>query len=222
MPLIFISACTFLLNDLDDIEKDKINHPDRPLPRGEVQPRTVVVFYYFSLAAALLTIQYLVITAASALYYVLLTLAISYSYIVEYMPEVKAPYVATTSALPLLIVLVHYPKDDVLWRIVPALFLFMLGRELCKDIMDRPGDPPSSIHRWRETTIARFAFACEFGGLLLAVCQPMHGAVDATVRVVAACLATVAIVCWFRWERREASVQLLKALMFVGLYFLLP
>src|ERR1017187_7491524 len=38
IPLLFICMCTFIANDLDDFERDRINHPERPLPGHRLSP----------------------------------------------------------------------------------------------------------------------------------------------------------------------------------------
>src|SRR5258708_12507403 len=53
IPLLFICICTFTANDLDDVERDRVNHPDRPLPAGHLNPSFAVVLYFSSLQAPL-------------------------------------------------------------------------------------------------------------------------------------------------------------------------
>src|SRR3982751_2759981 len=94
-PLLFISFCTYIINDLDDIEKDRINHPDRPLPKGELKPTFVTIVYFICLASALFTTRiYIGATPTSFLYYLVLIASISYRYIVEYLASLKPVYVA--------------------------------------------------------------------------------------------------------------------------------
>src|ERR1044072_3537324 len=55
MPLTFICMCGFVINNIFDIEKDRENHPTRPLPSGRISP-SVASFIYFMLLAVSLSL----------------------------------------------------------------------------------------------------------------------------------------------------------------------
>lgn len=221
VPVLLVSMCTFISNDLDDIEKDRVNHPDRPLPSGYLTPSFVATLYYFCLAAALLTIRHLIAnTAISFLYYLLLSVCISYHYVVEYLPAIKAAYVAAASSIPLFILVAYYPTEATLYRISLALFAFMLGREICKDLLDRPGDPSSPLHRVPATQMASVAFALQALGLALLTLHISDAYHLIDLLGMAAVLAT-SYVYWFRLRRPSAATALMKLSVFLGLYFLL-
>src|SRR5512145_2134486 len=62
LSVFFISATSLILNDYFDLESDKINAPDRPLPAGLVTKRevvalSVVVTLLGFAAASLLSLQ---------------------------------------------------------------------------------------------------------------------------------------------------------------------
>jgi hypothetical protein len=221
VPLLFVSMCTFLSNDLDDIEKDKVNHPDRPLPSGYLTPPFVAVLYYLCLSLALFTTRHFIDSLhISFLYYLLLTLCISYNYVVEYLPGFKAVYVAAASSFPILILAAYYPNEIGLYRIAIALLAFMLGREICKDLLDRAGDRASFLHRIPATSMARFAFSSQAIGLALLIpnVDDVYHLIDL---VSMAALLAVSHLFWFRLERRVAATALMKLSLFLGLYFLL-
>jgi geranylgeranylglycerol-phosphate geranylgeranyltransferase len=213
--------CTFITNDLDDIEKDKVNHPDRPLPSGNLAPTFVAVFYYFCLAMALFTTRHFVVaTHVAFLYYLLLILCISYHYIVEYLPTIKAIYVAAASSVPLLILVAHYPNETALYWIAVALFAVMLGREMCKDLLDRAGDPVSFLHRIPEAVMATLAFALQALGL--ALLTPLVNDLKHFIGLVTmTALLALSGFLWFHLQRRVAATGLMKLVIFLGLYFLL-
>lgn len=219
-PLLFISICTFVINDLDDVEKDRINHPERPLPSGEISPNVVVVFYYICLALALFTTRFGVTSDEAAfLYYLILTLSISYGYVVEYLPTIKAPYVAGTSTLPVLILTALFPNEHALYLIAFAVFAFMLGRELCLDVIDRPGDPVSLLHKVDNQRIAIFAFASQGAGLLLISFQ-IATAVALLVFLTMVVSVALASMFWFWHRQRRVATGLMKVTVYLGLYFL--
>jgi geranylgeranylglycerol-phosphate geranylgeranyltransferase len=220
-PLLFVSICTFLINDLDDIEKDKINHPERPLPSGYVSPVFVAILYYTCLALALFTTRFCIDSSSAAfLYYLLLTMCISYGYVVEYLPGVKALYVAAASSIPVLILVAYFPNDIKLYRVAVALFSFMLGRELCKDLLDRPGDPISFLHNIEPQRIATFAFAAQGAGLILLSLRIVarFAIVDLLLMIA---LLVLSYLCWFTFGRQRSATALMKVVIFLGLYFLL-
>jgi len=220
VPLLFISICTFIANDLDDLERDRVNHPDRPLPAGHFSPAFAVVLYFAFLALALFSTSFFISPGIDFLYYCAISLSISYGYIVEYIPSFKAPYVAIAATVPILIVTMSYPKEMRLYVICGSVFLMTLGREICMDIKDRVGDPISFLHRFRPKRLGGVAFSLQTAGLLLliTIVNKLGGAIDLLAMTL---LLTLAVVCWFKFERYKLSLILMKIQLFVGLYFLL-
>jgi geranylgeranylglycerol-phosphate geranylgeranyltransferase len=220
IPMLFVGMCTFIANDLDDIEKDRINHPDRPMPSGEIKPAIATICYFISLAASLFTIRfYIGSTPVSFLYYVLLSLCISYRYIVEYLPGVKPAYVAAAASVPILIVVTYYPRENGLYSLTVAVFLFVLGRELCEDLLDRPGDPVSFIHSLAPRRVATIALLCQAAGLFLLSFQA-RGWMEVIDLFVILVVLTLSYICWFRLRRFTTATALMKGILFLGLYFL--
>src|SRR5438552_2133271 len=111
IPLLFIFMCTFIANDLDDLERDLINHPNRPLPSRRLHPMLAAVLYFLCLGVALFLTKYFVNERIAFWYYALMIMTISYGYIVEYLPSIKAPYVATAISVPVCILIAHYPDE---------------------------------------------------------------------------------------------------------------
>ena len=126
-------------NDVCDLEVDRVNRPDRPLPRGEVSPSAAVVFAFLLAAGgiiigACLGIVPLVITAAAAVmlfvYNVRLKMTILRGNIT----------VSLLTALTFILGAVLAGKPE--GGLVPAVFslLFHFSRELVKDMEDFAGD----------------------------------------------------------------------------------
>jgi 4-hydroxybenzoate polyprenyltransferase len=222
LPLMLGAMCTYILNDLDDLEKDKVNHPDRPLPSGQVTTSFVVILYYACLALALLTTHIYVGRNESAfLYYVGFSACISYRYVVEYLPAFKSLYVAATTTIPVLILMTYYPTEASSLRLVAiAIFLSMLGRELCKDIPDRPGDPGSFLKKIDPATVARVAFAVQ-GSAVIILCLQIRGPISGVCLITMALALMTSYVYWFHLNRQAIALALMKAVAFFGLYFLL-
>lgn len=219
-PLLFICICTFVANDLDDVEKDRVNHPDRPLPAGHLSPVFAVVLYFTSLALALFSTKYFIEPDINFLYYAAISLSISYYYIVEYLPSLKAPYVAIVATAPILIVAASFPSETKLYMVAGSVFLLTLGREICMDIKDRTGDAFSFLHRFNSLRLALAAFSLQLIGLLLLV-SLINKLGDIIDLLAMTFLFMLSGVSWFKLEKYKLSLILMKVQLFVGLYFVI-
>jgi hypothetical protein len=220
IPLLFICMCTFIANDLDDAERDQVNHPERPLPAGHLRPAVAGFIYFTFLFLSLFSIKYYVTSGIAFLYYGLVTISISYGYVIECFPSLKAPYVAAASSVPVLIVAAWYPDEARLYILAISVFLVSLGRETCMDIADRAGDAISFMHRFKPRPLAVVAFCIEATGLLVLVTQVRN------LRDIAPLLGTevlliLAGVYWFKFASYKRAVLLMKMQLVVGLYFLI-
>ena len=219
MPLFFICICTFISNDLEDVDRDLVNHPDRPLPSRQIAPVFAVLLYFTCLGAALLLTHHYVSEGVAFWYYGLLTLAISYGYIVEYLPSLKPLYVAVASSIPVLIVLAWYPNESRLYLVAAAVFFLTAGREMCMDIKDRPGDEDSFIQKFNPTRLAIAAFGLQAIGLVVLGVQ-VHDVASTVDLIAMVCLLVLAGLSWFAWSSYRAAIIVMKLQFFVGLYFL--
>ncbi len=220
IPLLFIGICTFIANDMDDVEKDRLNHPERPLPSGLIKPSLAAALYFACLALALFTTRSYVEATTAFWYYAFFTLSISYGYIVECFPSFKSTYVATAVSVPVLIVATSYPGERRLYFVAGSVFLFVLGRELCMDLVDRVGDRASFMHRIRPRPLAIAAFSLQAVGLLLLAIQAEQ-LLDILYLLLMTSLLVFACLYWFKQARYKKAINLMKAQLFVGLYFLL-
>lgn len=219
IPLLFIAICTFVANDLDDLERDRVIHPDRPLPAGQLTPKFAAVLYFVSLALALFSTRYFVAQDVAFWYYGLTIVAISYGYIIDCLPSLKTPYVAATSSVPVLIIATSYPNEPSLYVIAGSVFLFTLGREICGVILDRHGDPVSYLHRFKPASLALVSFIVQIIGLpLLATQISRPGEIAAMLAMIL--LLVMAGVYWFKLASYRQATLLMKIQLFVGLYFL--
>lgn len=220
IPLFFICICTFVANDLDDVDRDRVNHPSRPLPAGHITPGFAMFLYFASLAAALLSTKHYVPPSIGFGYYALIALSISYGYLVECCPSLKAPYVAIATSVPILIVAAWYPTELRLRFVAGAVFLFTLAREICMDIRDRDGDAVSFVHELKPMRLAVVAFALQFTGLVVLASQIRQGADVIDIAAIAIILL-IAGICWFAFRKYKVATGLMKLQFFVGLYFLI-
>jgi geranylgeranylglycerol-phosphate geranylgeranyltransferase len=220
IPLLFICVCTFIANDLDDVERDRVNHPERPLPAGHLAPAVAGIMYFTSLFLALFSIKYYVTPGIAFWYYGLITISISYGYIIECFPSFKAPYVAVASSVPVLIIAAWYPNEVRLYILAGSVFLVSLGREICMDITDRAGDAISFMHRFKPRPLALVAFSLEVAGLLLLIVQ-VRKLRDIIALLGTMVLLALAAIYWFKFTSYNRAGFLMKMQLVVGLYFLI-
>jgi len=218
-PMLFVGFCTWIANDIDDLERDRINHPDRPLPSGRISLETASALFFLCLVLALAMTYYLIDSAIAFWYYLVLILSLSYGYIVELAPAWKAPYVAAAMAIPTIIVANSYPNELHLWRVAVAVFCFALGKELYMDLLDRPGDTPSFLHVVRFEVVARMAFGVLWIGLTFLVTYP-RSARDVMYATVMVGLLLFATVIGERSKRHRLAVQIVRIEMLLGIYYL--
>lgn len=220
LPMLFISMCTYIVNDIDDVETDRVNHPDRPLPSGHLLLPFVTAIYFVNLALALFTTRTFVSGKASFLYYALLLLAVNYTYVANYLTNLKSSYVAGACSLPILITIDLIPHAGALYVVAPAVFFFVLGRELLLDYLDQPGDPHSFINKMSWGTLTTTAFASQGTGLIL-LSLLARKRLDVLTLCLLATLFSLSLFVWLKGGQPRRATLIMKFQMYGGLYFLL-
>jgi len=171
------------------------------------------------LALALFSTKYFVEQGIDFWYYGLISISISYGYIVDGLPSLKAPYVAAIVAIPVLTVAVSYPNEIQLYVVATALFLITFGREICMDIKDRDGDVASFIHRLSPKPLAIAAFTLQATGQLFMAIYIRHQGEVICLLAMILLLASSSIY-WFRFSKYKQAIILMKFQFVFGLYFL--
>lgn len=141
VPL-FSEMGSFALNDLLDIESDRLNKKTgRPLVRGTVSPHFA---HRFSLFAFLVSVLAAVFINPAALVIAILfnLLAIAYNYKLKDLPLIGNLYIAASMAIPFLFgnVVVSSAWHPVILILAALGFLSGLGREIIKTVQDIRGD----------------------------------------------------------------------------------
>lgn len=219
LPLLFTCMSTFIANDLDDEDRDATNHPARPLPGQALTRRGAAVLFFVCLGAALFSTRYFVDPRTAFWYYGLIATSVSYGYVVDALPTLKAPYVAATVVVPIFMVWRAYPEDSRLLLVACAGFLATLGRETCMDIRDRSGDPPSFMHRLPARPLAAAAFLMQVMAVLM-LAAVVDGLIDFAAILVMSTTLLVSGHYWFRLGRLRTSILLMKLQFAAGLVFL--
>ena len=131
------------VNDYFDYENDKINHPERPVPSGELKPGQAlnfsIVFFTVSFLLALFLSS---IAGYGVLLIVVIALASQIAYEMRFKHEkiVGNMIIGTQTALAFIFGGVIVGKTLITGIIAMAVFLSIAGREIVKDIEDVKGD----------------------------------------------------------------------------------
>ncbi len=128
-----------VVNDIFDMEIDRINKPARPLPSGAVSPRSAATFYVLLTAAGLFLNLFLP-SSAQAIAGGAAVLIFFYSYRLKSTPLFGNVTVGLLTGLAF--IYGGAAVGNIERAIVPALFAFLInvGRELIKDMEDVEGD----------------------------------------------------------------------------------
>jgi geranylgeranylglycerol-phosphate geranylgeranyltransferase len=135
----FSAAAGNVINDIYDVEIDRINRPNRPLPGLLITLKQAWILYAFLFASSIL-LSYLLIPHVSI--FVLLTniLLILYSLSLKKLPLIGNIVVAFLTGFAFIF------GGLVVWNVrtavIPATFAFLINliREVIKDMEDKEGD----------------------------------------------------------------------------------
>jgi geranylgeranylglycerol-phosphate geranylgeranyltransferase len=128
-----------IINDIYDIEIDKINRPLRPLPSGKITEKEAYTLYFVLL---ILSISFSLIISYLALIIVIISdlLLLLYAKYLKRIPLIGNITVAFLTGMVFIFggVVVENPVA----AIVPAVFAFLINliREIVKDMQDFEGD----------------------------------------------------------------------------------
>lgn len=135
----FITAASMTFNDYFDWQIDKINHPERPIPRGIIQPKEMLAFslVFFAIGVTLsFFINFLCfgIAVASVL---LLNVYEFYSKNVGILSNITVAFISAVS-FTFGGAAVNNPSSSLI--LSTMTFFVMTGREIIMDIRDMEGD----------------------------------------------------------------------------------
>jgi geranylgeranylglycerol-phosphate geranylgeranyltransferase len=166
LTVFLITAGGNVINDYYDRETDKINHPDRPIPSGEISPSIAVVYASLLFSGGILA-SYFISTCALLIASYAVFLLLLYESSLKY--EGFVGNVAVSILVGMLFVFGGAVFGNLSLMTVFALMAFFanLGREIMKDIEDMVGDInrrtlPKKIGR-------RYAGMVAFSSILISV-----------------------------------------------------
>ncbi len=137
LPVFLIASTGFIINDVKDVDTDKINAPDRVIPKGTISINNAIILYYTFLTFSLLAIKLFVPYKFTYLYLVSLILVTNYEYIVLNFPYLKNLYVIAIVTIHGIIL---YLVISLNVFIIAAGIIIILCKEIYNDIRDIKGD----------------------------------------------------------------------------------
>lgn len=144
-----ISAFAMVVNDIYDVEIDRVNDPERPIASGRISPGTGVVFASLLLIAGL-TSSLLLTTSNFVIALIFAVISWGYSFWGKRNGLLGNMMVAASMAVPFIFggvaAVVSDNKSQIyLWSLALMAFLYGTGREVIKGIADVRGDRERSI-----------------------------------------------------------------------------
>lgn len=141
-----ISSYSMVVNDLYDLEVDKINKLDRPIAQGRIQSRSAVVFAIILLSLGILSsiaigLNTFIIASVFA------AIAWIYNYKGKKIMLIGNMMVAASVAIPYIYggATVGMINNSLLWFLALTSFLAATGREIVKTISDVEGDAARNV-----------------------------------------------------------------------------
>ena len=146
-----VAAAGYAINDYFDIEIDKINKPNRPIPSGRVSPKEALALsYVLFVAGVIIALPVGPLTTSFALINAILMYY--YSKTLKKMGLVGNLVVAFSTSATLfygaLAVAEWVGCIDILWRVIPLVlmvFILTLAREIVKGVEDYVGDSTAGV-----------------------------------------------------------------------------
>lgn len=141
LSVFFISATSLILNDYFDVESDKINAPERPLPAGMVTKQDVV---WLSIAVTALGFIAGYMISFTALLVVILAWAVGFLYNWRFKKTGLFGNLMVSFSVGMTFIFggiaVDQPFEKTVWSFSIMVFLINLGEEIAADAMDVIGD----------------------------------------------------------------------------------
>jgi len=137
----FISGSALILNDYFDLEVDRVNAPNRPLPSGLVSPSEVVLLTVITIFVGLVS-AFALSFPTFLLCVIAGVVGILYNWKFKEAGLLGNLMVSTSVALTFILggVAVGRPWNKIVWTFSLIAFLIDLGEEIAGDAMDMEGD----------------------------------------------------------------------------------
>jgi geranylgeranylglycerol-phosphate geranylgeranyltransferase len=220
LPIATICMSGFAINNLYDIEKDRENHPERPLPSGKLSPTFAGAIYFLLLALSLWLVRSQANSYNIFLYLLLLVASVNYNVAISYFPYLKNLYVASAGLIPLFILSTLLPSHRFEPFALCAVFFYLLSRELFSDIRDAAGDHGTFAKIVGPEAAANTAFGLK----LVSSASLLGNPADLIGDTLAFAIIFTDVVCIFLWKKfgnSSAALRIMKLQAVAGMYYLI-
>lgn len=142
----FLSSPAMILNDYFDIEVDRINSPDRPLPSGLIKPTAAIVLAIMATLVGVM-VSLLIGKIALLLYIVFWLIGFLYNWKLKEWGLIGNLLVSSSVAVTFILggIAVDEPWNKTVWILSLMIFFFDLGAEIAADAMDIDGDKKRNV-----------------------------------------------------------------------------
>jgi geranylgeranylglycerol-phosphate geranylgeranyltransferase len=149
----FAASAGNIVNDIIDIEIDKLNRPERILPSGILSTKEALILYIFSLCISVLFSMFINFEAITIAVCANLLL---YFYSKKLKSVLLLGNIIVASMTGLTFIYGGVAVNNVKYSFIPALFAFLINfiREIVKDMQDIKGDSRYGIYTFPQ----RFGF----------------------------------------------------------------
>jgi geranylgeranylglycerol-phosphate geranylgeranyltransferase len=156
---VFVSATSLILNDYFDIEIDRINAPERPLPAGLVNKQDVLIL---SIVVTLLGFITAYQISLQALLVVIVVWAVGFLYNWRFKKAGLIGNLMVSFSVGMTIIYggiaAGKASEIIVWYFAALVFLIDLGEEIAADAMDIEGDRQAgsrsiALRRGRENAL---------------------------------------------------------------------
>jgi geranylgeranylglycerol-phosphate geranylgeranyltransferase len=142
----FLSSPAMILNDYFDIEVDRINSPNRPLPSGLISPAMAINLAIITTLIGLI-VSIFIGRLALELYIVFWLVGLFYNWKLKEMGLLGNLLVSSSVAITFILggIIVDKPWNKIVLTLSMIVFLFDLGEEIAADGMDIEGDRKRNV-----------------------------------------------------------------------------
>jgi geranylgeranylglycerol-phosphate geranylgeranyltransferase len=217
----FISGSAIVLNDYFDLEVDRVNTPERPLPSGLISPREAILLTIVT-ASIGLAAAFLLSVPAFLLCLIFWLIGCLYNWKFKEAGLLGNLMVSANVGFTFLLggIAVGQPWDGMVWCFALIAFLIDLGEEIAGDAMDIEGDKKRgsrSIGIMQGRKVALRISATLFGLVILISWIPvLWGWAGTSYLVLIAVTDILILVFTARLVRSETPVEGRKAMR--GIY----
>ena len=142
----FLSGSAMILNDVFDIEVDRVNVPNRPIASGLISPTTAIVFAVVISLMGLVA-SFFIDRLATLLYVIFWVIGFSYNWKLKERGFFGNLFVSSSVAITIILgsIVVGEPWNTAVVIFSTMVFLFSLGEEIAADAMDVEGDKKRKV-----------------------------------------------------------------------------